>query len=256
MQYWIERYIVIVLIVIAWEVLPAAGVIDEFFISRPSLVIARITEWAVSGELWFHIAVTVQEAILGFIIGVALGASLGIVCGLEKNISTAFVPLASVGNALPKLAFAPLLIAWFGFGMSSKVALAAMVVFFFVFFGVYSGIQAGDKLVVANAKILGGKGWGLMRHVYAPSALTWIIASLRLGIAYAFAAAVIGEYLGSSHGLGFLIIYGKSMLDMTDIFAALVIIIAIVGTLDVVLRKVGDSSASWQGRDTAEESIR
>jgi NitT/TauT family transport system permease protein len=256
MLYWIERYIVLVLIVVAWEVLPAYGIIDAFFISRPSLVIARITEWAVSGELWFHIAVTAQEAILGFIIGVVLGASFGILCGLEKNVSKAFVPIASVFNSLPKLAFAPLLIAWFGFGMSSKVALAAAVVFFFVFFGVYSGIQAGDRLIVANARILGGKSWGLLRHVYAPSAVGWIVASLRLGISYAFAAAVIGEYLGSSHGLGYLIIYGKSMLDMTDIFAALVIIVAIVATLDVVLRKVGDNSARWQGRDTAEESAR
>jgi NitT/TauT family transport system permease protein len=251
----VERYFVIVLIVVGWEVLAATGVIDPFFISQPSLIVERIAEWVQSGDLWIHIAVTAEEAILGFLIGLGLGVVCGIFCGLNGTLAKATVPLISVGNALPKLAFAPLLVAWFGFGIASKVALAASVVFFFVFFGVYSGIQAGDRVVVANARIMGGKGWLLMRHVYLPSALTWIVASLRLSIAYAFAAAVIGEYLGSSHGLGYLIIYGKSMLDMTDIFAALVIIVAIVGCIDAGLRKVGASSARWQDRDVAGQAV-
>lgn len=251
----VERYFVIVLIVVGWEVLARQGIIDAFFISQPSLIATRIVEWVSSGDLWVHVGVTAEEAVLGFLIGVVLGAVCGLICGLDKVLARATVPLFTVGNALPKLAFAPLLVAWFGFGISSKVALAASVVFFFVFFGVYSGIQAGDRIVVANARVMGGKGWLMMRHVYLPSAFTWIVASLRLSVAYAFAAAVIGEYLGSSHGLGYLIIYGKSMLDMTDIFAALIIIVAIVGCIDAGLRKLGAVSVRWQDRDVSGQAL-
>jgi NitT/TauT family transport system permease protein len=207
-----------------------------------SLIAVRLIDWAASGRLFDDLLASSEEAAAGFAIGVVAGAALGVGCGLLRPAARAMVPLLTVGNALPKLAFAPLLIAWFGFGMSSKIVLAAGVVFFFVYFGVYSGLRSGDALVVANARMLGGRGWHMLRHVYLPSALGWIVASLRLAVAYAFAAAIVGEYLGADRGLGFAIIYGKNMLDMTSVFAGLVVVTAVVGLLDVALC----SAALWQ----------
>jgi NitT/TauT family transport system permease protein len=155
--------------------------------------------------------------------------------------------LATVGNALPKLAFAPLLIAWFGFGMSSKVALAASVVFFFIFFGVFSGVRSGSGVIVANARVMGGRGWAMLWHVHLPSAFSWIMAGTRLAVAYAFAAAVVGEYLGSDSGLGYLIMYGKEMLDMTAVFAGLSIVMLIVGLADWLLRRAMAAGSAWRG---------
>lgn len=239
MRVVIERLLVSAVLLALWQFLPAMGIGDRFFFSSPLEVLDKITEWIASGDLALNIWVTAQEALLGLIIGSALGAAFGLFCGLNDAASRALLPLMTVGNALPRLAFAPLLIAWFGFGLSSKVVLAASVVFFFIFFGVYSGIRSGSGLLVANARILGGRGLALLWHVHLPQAFGWIIASLRLAVGYAFAAAVIGEYLGSDSGLGYLIVYGKEMLDMTQVFAGLAIVMIIVGCLDVVLRRVG-----------------
>jgi NitT/TauT family transport system permease protein len=240
MRVVVERVLVSALLLALWQVLPNLGLADRFFISSPLEILGRIGDWIASGELALNIWVTVQEAMLGLVIGSVLGAAFGLMCGLNDSASRALLPLMTVGNSLPRLAFAPLLIAWFGFGLSSKVVLAASVVFFFfIIFGVYSGIRSGSGLLVANARILGGRGWALLWHVHLPQAFGWIIAGLRLAVGYAFAAAVIGEYLGSDSGLGYLIVYGKEMLDMTQVFAGLAVVMVIVGCLDVVLRRVG-----------------
>jgi NitT/TauT family transport system permease protein len=241
-----QRTVLIGSLFALWELVPRLGLVDEFFVSRPSLVLGRIWEWLSTGELFTHFLVTAGEAAGGFIIGTGLGTAAGLALGLFVGLSRAFLPLVTVTNALPKLAFAPLLIAWFGFGLSSKVALAASVVFFFIFFAVYSGIRTSDTVLVANARVLGGRGLDMLRHVYLPSALSWIVAGIRLAVAYAFAAAVIGEYLGSSHGLGYLIVYGKEMLNMTDVFAGLVVVMTIVGFLDAGLRRMAAAGSRWR----------
>jgi NitT/TauT family transport system permease protein len=238
MRVVIERVLVSLALLAVWQILPMSGLADPFFVSSPVAVVDRIGEWIASGELVTHIWVTTQEALMGLLIGSFLGAAFGLWCGLNEGSRRALLPLMTVGNSLPRLAFAPLLIAWFGFGLSSKVVLAASVVFFFVFFGVYSGIRSGSGLLVANARILGGQGVALLWHVHLPQAFSWIIAGLRLAVGYAFAAAVIGEYLGSDSGLGYLIVYGKEMLDMTQVFAGLAVVMIIVGCLDVMLRRL------------------
>jgi len=242
----VERWIVIVAIVAAWEVLPRIGVFDAFFISQPSLVLARLHEMTLSGELWRHIVATMEEAVIGFTLGTLLGIGVGLWCSLNDRVSAALVPIATAGNALPLLAFAPLFVTWFGFGIASKVALATVVVFFFVFFGVYSGVKSGDQVVVSNARLMGGGGWNMLRHVYLPSALGWIMASLRLGVAYCMAAVVVGEYLGAHQGVGFIIVYGMNMLNMTDVFAGILVVTIIVATLDLAVRGLAARGASWR----------
>ena len=245
----LERLLVIAALLLIWQFLPLTGWADPFFVSSPVAVARLIGEWIGDGELAHHVMVTSTEAITGLVLGSILGAAFGLVCGLHAATRQALLPLMTVGNSLPRLAFAPLLIAWFGFGMSSKIALATSVVFFFIFFGVYSGIRAGSALLVANARVLGGSGLALLWHVHLPQAFGWIIAGLRLAVGYAFASAVIGEYLGSDSGLGFLIVYGKEMLDMTQVFAGLTVVIAIVGVLDVGLRRVSRVGLRWRGAE-------
>lgn len=229
-----------------WELVPRSGLVDPFFTSQPSLIAARIWNWAVeTGELARHVRVTAEEAAMGFVLGVLWGGTVGLLCGLSDWVSRALFPMISIGNSLPKLAFAPLLIGWFGFGPASKVALAAAIVFFFVFFAVYSGIRSIDRTVVANARVLGGTGFAMLRHLYIPAAIVWIFAGVRLALAYAFAAAVVGEYLGGSEGLGFLIVYGKEMMNMTDMFAGLVVVMLIVGVLDALLRRLEVQQSNW-----------
>lgn len=249
----LERTALLFGIFLVWEAVPRTGLGDPFFTSSPSLIVNQLWVWLSSGMLATHIAVTVSEALAGFAIGVLAGAAVGIACGLFEPASRALFPLVAVGNSLPKLAFAPLLIGWFGFGASSKVALAAAIVFFFIFFAVYSGIRTIDRTIVANARVLGGSGWSMLRHIYIPSAFSWIVAGVRLGLAYAFAAAVVGEYFGGNQGLGFLIVYGKEMLSMTDMFAGLAVVVTIVGLLDTGLRRLDSYNARWRAGQGEQE---
>lgn len=247
MRVALERVALCVVLLAIWQALPLLGLADRFFISSPAAVAAKIAEWAADGELLEASSITSMEAALGLAYGCVLGAALGLFCALNAGASRALLPLLTVGNSLPRLAFAPLLIAWFGFGLASKVVLAASVVFFFVFFGVYSGIRSASGLLTANARVLGGRGFALVRHVYLPPALGWIVTSLRLAVGYAFAAAVIGEYFGSDSGLGYLIVYGKEMLDMTQVFAGITVVLVIVGVLDMGLRSVARAGTRWRG---------
>lgn len=249
MRIALERLVVVAGLLLLWQALPALGWGDPFFVSSPVQVAALIWQWITDGELLAHVLTTASEAAAGLVIGAVLGAGFGLLCGLLPGAQRALLPLMTVGNSLPRLAFAPLLIAWFGFGMSSKVALAASVVFFFIFFGVYSGIRAGSALLVANARVMGGRGLALLWHVHLPQAFLWIIAGLRLAVGYAFAAAVIGEYFGADRGLGYLIVYGKEMLDMTQVFAGLAVVISIVGCLDVGLRRAARAGSRWRGAE-------
>ncbi len=246
MKPWAPRIALLLLVVAAWESFPDIGWVDVFFTSSPSRIAATLAGWGESGQLLSHTLITLWEAILGFGLGVVSGAAVGLLCALIPWVSRALFPLIAVGNSLPKLAFAPLLIGWFGFGPSSKVALAAAVVFFFIFFSVYSGLRTIDRNILANARILGASGWGLLRHIYLPSAFTWIISGVRLGLAYSFAAAVVGEYLGGDKGLGFLIVFGKEMLNLTQVFAGLVVVAVIVGLLDATLRSVERHGSRWR----------
>jgi NitT/TauT family transport system permease protein len=242
----VDRWIVLAGLIAAWEILPRYGLMDPFFMSQPTLVLARLQELALSGELWRHFVATMEEAVIGFTLGTSLGIGAGLWCALNDRVSAALVPIATAGNALPLLAFAPLFVTWFGFGIASKVALATVVVFFFVFFGVYSGVRSSDQVVVSNARLMGGRGWDMLRHVYLPSAVGWIMASMRLGVAYCMAAVVVGEYLGAHQGVGFIIVYGMNMLNMTDVFAGIVVVTAIVATLDFAVRGIAARGASWR----------
>jgi NitT/TauT family transport system permease protein len=247
MRLAVERSALVLPLLAVWQALPSGGLVDPFFISSPVEIAQKLAEWIGDGELVRNATVTITEALLGLLLGSVLGAACGLVCGLHAGLRRAFLPLMTVGNALPRLAFAPLLIAWFGFGLSSKIVLSASIVFFFIFFGVYNGIRAGSGLLIANARILGGSGLSLLWHVYLPQAFGWIITSLRLAVAYAFAGAVVGEYLGSDSGLGYLIVYGKEMLDMTQVFAGITVVIMIVACLDAVVRTVGQAGSRWRG---------
>jgi NitT/TauT family transport system permease protein len=247
MRIGLERLALCVALLAIWQALPALGLADPFFISSPTAIAAKVWEWIADGELVQAAAITTLEAALGLAYGCVLGAAFGLACALHAPTSRALLPLLTVGNSLPRLAFAPLLIAWFGFGLSSKVVLAASVVFFFIFFGVYSGIRSASGLLTANARVLGGRGLALLWHVHLPQALGWIITSLRMAVGYAFAAAVIGEYFGSDSGLGYLIVYGKEMLDMTQVFAGLAVVMVIVGVLDMGLRHAARAGMGWRG---------
>jgi NitT/TauT family transport system permease protein len=212
----------------AWQGLVNAGKIDKFFFSRPTDIAGRIVQWLRTGSIWPHLAVTLEEAALAF----AIGAVSGVVCGFAlarlPRFGAVAEPYIRVLNALPRVVLAPIFLLWFGLGIWSKVALGVTVVFFIVFFNTHQGVRDVDPAVVNNARMLGASEWQLVRHVLIPSALTWVFSSLHISIGFAVIAVVVGEYLGASRGVGYIISQAEGVFDTTGVFAGMAVLSAAV----------------------------
>ncbi|PLT17451.1 MULTISPECIES: ABC transporter permease [Ralstonia] len=223
---------VVVLMFGSWEGLGRAGVVDPFYFSMPSSIVARIWEWFTAGDIYTHLAITLAETILSFGIGTLLGISLGLWLGLSKLAAEVLDPFIKVFNAIPRILLAPIFVMWFGLGLTSKVALGATMVLFITFFNTYQGVREVNPVMLANARLLKASRISLLRHVYVPSATSWILSSLRASVGMAVMGAIVAEYLGSSAGLGHLIAQAEGVFDATGVFSGIVVLSAFVIALD------------------------
>jgi len=151
-----------------------------------------------------------------------------------------------MANALPRVVLAPIFALWFGLGIWSKVALGVSLVFFIVFFNVYQGVKEVSPTVLANARMLGMNDRQLMRHVYLPSAMSWVFSSLHTSIGFALVGAVVGEYLGSAAGLGYRIAQAEGTFDVTGVFSGMLVLATFVILIDAVVSLVERRLLVWQ----------
>jgi len=215
-------------LVALWQLSVTLKLVDPFFFSRPSDIAARIIQWAGNGSLWPHLLVTLEESLLGLVIGAAIGISMGF--GLARSPMAAAVldPYIKMLNAVPRVVLAPLFLLWFGLGIWSKVALAVTLVFFVMFFNTYQGVRDADRVIIDNVRMLGATERQLVRHVLIPSALTWIFSSLQTSLGFAMVGAVVGEYLGAARGLGYVISQAEGTFDTTGVFAGMTVLSIVV----------------------------
>jgi len=208
----------------AWQTLVSLKILDPFFVSRPSDIAARIAQWSASGTLWAHLATTLEESLLGLLVGAALGVSLGFLLARSPFLASVLDPYIKMLNAVPRVVLAPLFLLWFGLGIWSKVALAVTLVFFVMFFNTYQGVRDASRVLIDNVRMLGASERQLVRHVLVPSALTWIFSSLQTSLGFAMVGAVVGEYLGSTRGLGYVISQAEGTFDTTGVFAGMTVL--------------------------------
>jgi NitT/TauT family transport system permease protein len=211
-------------VVALWQSLVSLKLLDPFFVSRPTDIAQRILQWIVTGSLWRHLAVTLEESLLGLVVGAALGIALGFTFGRSPIVASIFDPYIKMLNAVPRVVLAPLFLLWFGLGIWSKVALAVTLVFFVMFFSTYQGVRDADRVLIDNVRMLGASERQLVRHVLIPSALTWIFSSLQTSLGFAMVGAVVGEYLGSTRGLGYVISQAEGTFDTTGVFAGMTVL--------------------------------
>jgi NitT/TauT family transport system permease protein len=229
-----------------WEGLAARGWLDPFFFSRPTHVAARIAQWVAGGSIYRHAWVTTQETLLAFVIGTLLGVAAGFAFARAPALSRIFEPYVKVANAMPRIVLAPIFTLWFGLGILSKVAFGVTLVFFIVFFNTYQGVRDVDRNILNNARMLGASERDLVRHVLLPSAMTWILASLHTSVGLALVGAVVGEYLGSARGLGYLIAQAEGLLDTTGVIAGIVVLSAFVLIVDLLVTLVERRLLVWK----------
>jgi NitT/TauT family transport system permease protein len=226
--------------VIAWQAMPGAvvlllwqwgattGRLDHLFFSRPTEIAARLYKWLSDGTIWSHLGTTLSEAALSFIIGVTAGVAIGCLLARVTFLSRMFDPYVRILNALPRVVLAPIFLLWFGLGIWSKVALGVTVVFFVVFYNSYQGVREVDPVLLQNARMLGASERDLFRHVIVPSASGWIFSSLHISVGFAIISVVVGEYLGSASGIGYLIAQAEGVFDTTGVFAGIALLMAAV----------------------------
>jgi NitT/TauT family transport system permease protein len=226
-----------------------------FIFGEPLKVFGRVWEWFASGDIYRHLWVTLVETVLAFLIGTVLGLAVGLWLALSPFASELLDPYIKALNSMPRVILAPIFAVWFGLGIASKVALGITLVFFIVFFNVFQGVREVSPAVLANAKMLGASPRQLLRFVYVPSAMSWVFASLHNSVGLAFVGAVVGEYLGSAEGVGYLILQAEGVLDINTVFAGILVLTVFALVLDWVV-SIGERRLMvWQPRSGETERI-
>jgi NitT/TauT family transport system permease protein len=250
--------VLLALLFLAWHVLTSPTLLPPiyfsepnqaaFFFGEPLKVAARLWRWFVSGEIYEHLWVTLIETLLAFLIGTVFGVIVGLWLALAPAASAILDPYIKAINAMPRVILAPIFFVWFGLDIASKVALGVTLVFFIVFFNVYQGVREVSPVVLANARMLGANRRQLLRHVYVPSAMSWVFASLHNSVGLAFVGAVVGEYLGSARGVGYLIHQAEGFFDMNTVVAGILLLTAFALTLDWAVGIAEKRLMVWQPR--------
>ena len=244
------RIAILVVILAGWELGTRFGLIDPFFFASPSGIADQIWVWLTEGTsqgpLWEQVAVTLEETMLGFAIGAVGGIVCGVVLGRNKMLADIFSTYIKVANSIPRVVLGSIFIIALGLGMASKVALAVVMVFFVVFANAFQGVREADRAMIANAQILGASPLQITRAVIIPSAMSWILASLHVSFGFALVGAVVGEFLGAKKGVGLLISTAQGSFNANGVFAAMVILAVLALAVEAVITVVENRLVKWR----------
>jgi NitT/TauT family transport system permease protein len=244
------RIAVLVFVLGGWEMSARLKWIDSFFFSMPSLIYLQLVEWFThgtsQGPLWMQVLVTLEETVLGFLIGAAGGIVCGIALGRNKLLSDVFSLYIQIANSIPRVVLGSVFVIALGLGMASKVALAVVMVFFVVFGNAFQGVREADRYMIANAQILGASKHQVTMTVVIPSALSWILASLHVSFGFALVGAVVGEFLGSKQGIGLLISTAQGAFNASGVFAAMIVLAVVALAADYLLTSLERRLLKWK----------
>ena len=225
---WVRQALALTLLLLTWEVLSRAGFIDPFYFPAPTVIGATIYELFVGGSIWPHLSATLTAGLVGLGFGLLIGAALGFAAALVRPIADLLEPIMILLNAIPRVILAPLFIIWLGIGLGSKIAISLVLVAVLIFFAVYSGIREVDVRLVERIRTLGGNRMTLLREVYIPSVTAWIMGNLKVAVGFAFTGAVVGEFVASTRGLGYLLSFAQSTYNAALTLALILLVMAFV----------------------------
>jgi len=240
-----------VVLLVLWEAAGRIFHISDLIFPVPSAIAAKLVSLTVSGVIWPHLYATVVEILLGFLFGSAAGLVLGMLVALSPMLERLVYPYIVGLQTLPKVAIAPLFIIWFGYGLTSKVVVTALVCFFPVLVSVVAGFHATDKDQVDMMKAFGASKWQTLVRLRIPSALVLIFAGLEIAAVLAVIGAIVGEFVGAQAGLGFLIVTLNFNLDVPGVFAVLVYLSVIGLLLHGLMRYAARRYIFWIRRNEA-----
>lgn len=241
------QLVVVSAVLLTWEILTRIPwfirntIYDPFFISRPSLIFARMFDWLIpdANSVWPHLWETLSATFLGLFVGVGSGFVVGLALAQNRFLASVFNPFIVMLNSMPRIAFVPLITMIFGLGIASKVVTAWFVVFFLVFFNTYKGSLSVQRELLEFCSTLGGTRTQILFRVRIPYAAAWTFAALPNAVSFALVGVVLSEFVGSPTGMGYLMIGSLAALNATDMFAA-IFILSLAGLILVYLAQFAE----------------
>ncbi|MEE8559626.1 MAG: ABC transporter permease [Alphaproteobacteria bacterium] len=236
--------VILVGLLVLWELVVWLSGVPPYILPAPHEVAVA---WAARRALILeHWVITTAEILLGLAIGTVLGCSSALVMGYFRPARRWLLPVLVTSQAIPVFAIAPLLVLWLGYGMASKVAMATLIIYFPVTAAFYDGLRRTEPGWLDLARTMGGSRWAALRHIRIPAALPALASGLRVATAVAPIGAIVGEWVGSSAGLGYLMLHANARMQIDLMFAALITLavfaVALYFSVDTVLRR----ALPWQ----------
>lgn len=241
----IKQPLILVLVIALWETVALLGWLPPFVLPAPSAIAVRLYGLFASGDIWPHLRATTAAVLSGFFLGVAAGFIFGVFVAMLPSIEKYAYPYIVAFQTVPKIAIAPLFLIWFGYGLMSKVVIAALVCFFPVLVAVMSAFHTTDREQLSMMQAFGASRWQIFTELRIWAALPTIFAGLEVAAVFAVIGALVGEFVGSSEGLGYLITALNFNIDVPGVFAVL-IVLSVLGTLlHAVVRALGRRMVFW-----------
>jgi NitT/TauT family transport system permease protein len=225
---WITTPLILIAFVVAWDVFVRASGISELVLPRPISVWDSLVDVVGDDKTWEHARITATETIGGFLIALAVGVLVGVVLGKIPWLERSLRPLIVASQVVPKVALIPLFVIWFGFGMTSKVIMSAMLAFFPIMLNVQLGVRSVEPGQRDVMRSLNASRWHTFKHLDLRSTMPYVFAGMEVGIVFAIIGTIVGEYLGGSEGLGYLVVRTLNDLDAPGLFAV-IILLAVLG---------------------------
>lgn len=246
----VVRIVIVISFILVWEFCARKKIYNSFFTSYPSEILMDLVDFYKSGALAKHTAITFTEAFLGLVYGTIIGIVTAIIFGYFSILGKIITPIISAISGIPQLTLAPLYVLWFGLGLTSKIFLAGLMVFFNVFFSTYNAIKNIDIKLIECANLLGANNIRILRTVVIPTCMPWILSGIRGGVGSALVGAIIGEYMGATGGFGWMITYSTSYFNIKRVMCCILILLLI----GIILNKILDFAESkmliWKSETT------
>lgn len=244
------QVVIVVVALVVWE-LGSRRFNLEFWMASPSTVWDQLLSWGSTKELWTGLRATLSVTVLGFVPGAVIGALTGFLFGWFRNLGRVCEPFVLAFYTLPKIALAPLFVLWFGLGMLPKVVLAAVLVFFLVFFTTFQGAKTVDRSMLEMGYLMGGSKPAVFRKVVVPTSLVWVFSGFKISLPYALIGAVVGEFIAATEGIGFMIKNATNEFNTAGVFAGLVVLMIVATALSQALRLAERRLLHWQESEPA-----
>jgi NitT/TauT family transport system permease protein len=240
------RLATLIVLLSVWEGAVKLGLVNSFWISSPTMIAHRALELVRDGALFYHTGITLLEAFAGLVAGTIVGILLGLVLGANRTLGQVVEPFIMALNALPRVALAPLLVMYVGIGFASKFLLAFSLVVVIVMVNTFEGVRAVDPMLVNAMRVLGAKQLQLFRMVLIPNSVPWILAGIRVSVAFAIVGAIVGEFISAQAGIGYMIDQASGAYDTTGIMVPLLTLMLCAVVLDFIITRLTRYLLRWR----------